>query len=204
MKTVFIRGREEAHRPVEVEAETVRAEPFQLADEAVELHHPQQLAVARRRLLADDDVDPRRAQQHGLGQRDVVALQQPLGGYVLEFRQPLFTFEVREKPPIDGFRRQCEFRGDFRQDGAAVEDERRRLPAPSGRRAESGGAQLLRRGGRVHLEFAAVFQELGQALMHELAGVVAERLALLVVQLAARPALAAAEHLQHPLGRLQP
>ena len=40
--------------------------------------------------------------------------------------------------------------------------------------------------------------------MHELAGVVAERLALFVVQLAARPALAAAEHLQHALGRFQP
>ena len=47
LKTVFLRGREEAHRPVEVQPEAVRPEPLQLADEAVELHAPQQLPVAR-------------------------------------------------------------------------------------------------------------------------------------------------------------
>ncbi len=204
LKSVFVGGGEEAHRPVEVEAKAVRAEALQLADEAVELHEAQQLPVALRRLFADDDVDARRAQQHRLGQRDVVTLQQAFGGDILELRQPLFTFEIGEQTLIDGFRRQAEFRRNFRQNGRAVEDKGSRLLAPPGRDAEGGGAQLFGRRRRVHLELAAVLQQLGQSLMHELAGVVAERLALFVVQLAARLALTAAEHLQHPLGRLQP
>src|SRR5262249_37375290 len=54
------------------------------------------------------------------------------------------------------------------------------------------------------LEIAAVFEQLRQPLVDELARVVAERLALVLLQLAARPPVLAAEQFQQPLGYFQP
>src|SRR5262249_14792464 len=54
------------------------------------------------------------------------------------------------------------------------------------------------------LERAAVLQQLGEPLVDELARVVAERLAALVLQLAARPPFLPAEQPQQPLRHLVP
>lgn len=57
LQAVLLRRREQAHRPVEVQGVALRPDALDLAEQPVELDGPEQLPVARRRLVLDGDVD---------------------------------------------------------------------------------------------------------------------------------------------------
>ena len=165
----------------------------------------QQLPIALRWFVADDDMDARRTQHYRLCQSDIVPLQQPLRAKVFELRKPLFTFKVGEQPLIDGFRCQAEFRRHVLQNSGAVRRRQERFPVVAGLAARNTAARNCSGGwSDDDLELAAIRQELDQPLMDELAGVVAERLPLFVLQLAARFAFLTAEQLEQSLGRFDP
>ena len=142
------------------------------------------------------------AQQHSLGESDVVALEKTFDRNVLELDETLFAFEIGEQAVIDDLRRHAEIGGDILKDGSPVEGSVAETGRGGG--AKDGGPQFLGRMAGHRLELAAILEQLGKPLMHELARIVAERLALIVVEFAACATVLAAEHLQQPLGDLAP
>src|SRR5207302_1782882 len=108
---------------------------------AVKFDEPEQLPQPLRRLVADRDVYARRAQQHGLGEGDIVALQQALDGDICKADEALFALEVGEQAVLDDLRGDAESGRDALEDGRPV--ERRVAAARLGRGAEDRGPQLL-------------------------------------------------------------
>ena len=68
----------------------------------MEFQPAEELAIAGGALVADLDLDADRPQQDGLRQRDVVAIDQSLGGHVLELEQAVLVPEVGEEASQDG------------------------------------------------------------------------------------------------------
>ena len=104
---------------------------------------------------------------------------------------------------LDNFGSQLQVAGHLPQYGRAVElqvrlagiGRVRLLPAHRGS-GEDGFAHFIGRITGDHLKFAAVFQQFGQALMNELAGICAKDIVHILIQFAARATLPAAEQLQ--------
>src|SRR5437899_2252825 len=76
-QAVLWRGRKETERAVEVQGVAFGPAFLGLANQTPKLHESHELTKPLWRLVADRDMDARRAQQHRLGQSDIVALQQP-------------------------------------------------------------------------------------------------------------------------------
>ena len=155
----------------------------------MELHLAEELAIACRRFTSDDDLDPRRAQQHCLAQCDVVALQEARRRDLGEPHEALFTLEIGEQARLDGRSLQSERRCDLVEHRVALERCPRflaDLSAVSGCRGEDGLAQRLGRMAGECLEIAAVLQQLRQALVNLRLRQVAERLVRLGLDLPAR------------------
>ena len=86
LKAVPGRGAEEAQGAVDLEDVAVAHAPLDPVEQAVELEPAEELAIPRGPLVADLGLDQHRAEQDRLRQRDVVAVDQPLGRDVLEPR----------------------------------------------------------------------------------------------------------------------
>ena len=97
LKAVLGGGAEEAQGAVDVEDVAVAHAPLDPVEQAVELEPAEELAVPRGPLVADLDPDQHRAEQDGLRQRDVVAVDQPLGRDVLETQQAVLVAQVGEE-----------------------------------------------------------------------------------------------------------
>src|SRR5262249_4239889 len=104
LKAVLLRRREERQGAVQAESMGVRRRSFHLAHEAVEFDASQKLAVALRRLPADGDPDLDGAQEDGLREGDVVALEQVFGTHVLEGNQALFALEIGKQRAVNFLR----------------------------------------------------------------------------------------------------
>ena len=92
-------------------------------------------------------------------------------GEVGEPQHPLLVRQVREQGPVHVVGTDAEFGPGSGQHGSPVEPAG---PALHPREPEGGLADLVRRGVGRRLEFAAVFEELGQPLVDELGGAVAD------------------------------
>jgi hypothetical protein len=158
-------------------------------------------------------MNTRGTQEHRLGQGDIVALEQALGRGVLEADQPLLAFQIGKDSLIDGFGRHLQPGGNVLQNRVAVKGAGRLngtryflivAATADGSCRKHQLTQFLRRMATHYLEFAAVFQQLGQALVHKLAGVGTERFFQILLERAAGPAFLAAEQIQKALGHLLP
>jgi hypothetical protein len=140
-------------------------------------------------------------------------VQQPFRAELFEPQQPLLAFQVSEQALLNGVRRQAQGVCYLLKDGSTMEvgmdlslcaGTLRFTRAGSGGSAEDQLPQLLGRMSGNHFELAAVFEQLGQALMDELGRIIAEGFAEFVFQLAAGMADLFAEQIEQLLGDFQP
>ena len=140
LKAVLGRRAEEAQGAVDLEDVAVAHAPLDPVEQAVELEPAKELAIPRGPLVADLDLDQHRAEQDRLRQRDVVAVDQPLGRHVLEPQQPVLVAEVGEERVQHGVRLELQLGGHGAQAprrGERRRDGRVRLP----RRAAGGDSR---------------------------------------------------------------
>src|SRR5438477_8720209 len=152
--------------------------PLDLAYQPVELYLPEELPIALLRFAADRHMDTRRAEQHRLGQSDIVALKQTLGRQISKFRETLLAFKVGKQAGVDGLGRRVQGAGHLLQDAGAVEGRvmvpgskqriarfRHVLLTLASRGREDLLPQFLGRMSGNGLKVTAIFQQLGQALI---------------------------------------
>ncbi len=97
LEAVLGRGAEEAQGAVDVEDVAVAHAPLDPVEQAVKLEPAKELAIPGGLLVADLGLDQHRSEQDRLRQRDVVAVDQPLGRHVVERQQPVLVAEVGEE-----------------------------------------------------------------------------------------------------------
>ncbi len=186
LQTVFLRRGEKAHRPVDVQHEAGLRGSFDFANEPMKFDFAKELSIALRRLITNGDVCFGRTEQNRLGERDVVSMQELLGCDVFELDEALLAFEVREESKVDLFTGEIKGGTDFFEDGLAIE-------FAGGGALLGGGTEdeiTQLSGGMVGdgVKLATVHQKLGESLMHELSGGVAEELIDVVFEGAATAA----------------
>ena len=144
---------------------------FDPVEQPVEFQPAEELPIARRALMLDLGADMDRPQQDGLRERDVVAVDQPLGGQVVESQQAVLVAQVGEERGRHFFRLEIQLGGDSLDDLIAAEVIAvRRRAGPGGAHLEAivgGGredllAQLFRGDIRDDLEFGSILEDLGE------------------------------------------
>ncbi len=91
LQPIFCRRGEEAQGPVDLEGITVAHAPFDPVHQAVKLEPPEELPVSHRPLISHLDPHAGRAQQHRLGEPDVVAVDEPLCRHIVERQQSILA-----------------------------------------------------------------------------------------------------------------
>ena len=204
---------EEAQGPVDLEDIAVAHAPLDPVEQAVKLEPAKELAIPRGPLVADLGLDQHRAQQDGLRQPDVIAVDQPLGRHVVERQQPVLVAQVGEERGRDGVGLEVQLAGHGAQDLVAAKDlavaragpARSHLAAIVGRRREDLLADHVGRDVGHHLELGAILEHLGQPAIHlRRLAAAAEKLVDLAFDLAPRHPGPLAEEEQQALGRLEP
>ena len=197
MQSIFLRGREQAERPIESETIHIRAGRFHVADQPMKLDEPEQSSQFGGRFAADIDLDADGLEQDRLGERDVVALEQQVRADRFEMHHPLLALEVCEQAAVDFLGRHVQVTADGGEDSGPVE-------RPGGtsrfRGAEDDLAKLFRRMPGDGLELAAIFEKLGQSLLDERERSVAERGGDVVLNFAARVRFLAVKDFEQLLG----
>ena len=121
LEAVLGRRAEEAQGAVDVEDVAVAHAPLDAVEQPVELEPAEELAIPRGLLVADLGPDQDRAEQDRLRQRDVVAIDQPLGRDVLEAQQAVLVAQVGEERGQHGVGLEVQLAGDRAHDLVAVE-----------------------------------------------------------------------------------
>ena len=212
-------GAEEAEWAVDLDGVAIGHCSLHPVNEPVKLELAEELAIARRTLVANLGIHADRTQQNGLCQGNVVTIDEPLSGHVLELEQPVFVSEVGEEGLQQGFRRQLQLQGDGREhlvaakrgsgrqaDGVFLARSCRAQPAAGlGRRGKDLVPNLLGWDVGDDLELGPVFQNLGDSTMGQRRlSPAAEELVNFFLDLAAGHTHTLAKNRQQALGRLQP